>query len=70
MVFIIDSSDSEYGDNLNRIRESFLNGDFPKHIWRTQPDAELINPVVKTLTAAALRNLAGWSPGRAFHFFP
>lgn len=68
MVFIIDSSDSEYGDNLNRIRESFLNGDFPKHIWRTQPDAELINPAVKMLTAAVLRNLAGWSPGRAFHF--
>ncbi|KAL4933949.1 uncharacterized protein BDV17DRAFT_298135 [Aspergillus undulatus] len=49
------SFNSEYGDSLPEGREALLNGDDPHHAWRTHPDPQVFDPLMKTMATAVLR---------------
>lgn len=46
---------SESGDSWGSFKVEFCDGKIPKHIWRTKPDVQLFNPLMKALVAAVLR---------------
>lgn len=49
------SFNSEFRDSLPEYREALLNGDEPYHMWRTQPDPRMFDPLMKTMATAVLR---------------
>ena len=49
------SFNSEFEDSLPEGREALLNGDVPNHMWRTQPDPQMFDPLMKTMATALLR---------------
>ncbi|KAE8371306.1 hypothetical protein BDV26DRAFT_276381 [Aspergillus bertholletiae] len=63
------SFNSDFQDSLPEYREAVLNGHEPGHMWRTQPDVQMFDPLMKMMATAIprmprLRNLIfsmGWS---------
>ncbi|KAL4810227.1 hypothetical protein BDV18DRAFT_54824 [Aspergillus unguis] len=49
------SLNSEYADSLPEGREALLNGDNPHHLWRTNPDPQMCDPLMKAMATAVLR---------------
>lgn len=49
------SFNSEFEDSLPEGREALLNGDVPNHMWRTQPDPQMFDPLMKIMATAVLR---------------
>lgn len=48
-------SESEQGDRWDSFKDQFRDGENSKHIWRTKPDVQVFNPLIKALVAAILR---------------
>ncbi|KAE8357423.1 hypothetical protein BDV27DRAFT_151334 [Aspergillus caelatus] len=55
------SFNSEYQDSIPEHREALLNGEKPYHMWRTQPDLQMFDPLMKTMATAILRMPRLWS---------
>lgn len=51
----VDSEDS--GDEDNSTRDRFVNGERPHHEWRTRPDPETFDPLIRDLTDAMLKQM-------------
>ncbi|KAB8265587.1 hypothetical protein BDV32DRAFT_33953 [Aspergillus pseudonomiae] len=49
------SFNSEFQDYLPERREALLNGRSPCHMWRTQPDPQMFDPLMQTMATAILR---------------
>ncbi|RAQ49289.1 hypothetical protein AFGD_002447 [Aspergillus flavus] len=49
------SFNSEFQDSLPEHREALLNGERPYHMWRTQPDLQMFDPLMKVMATAILR---------------
>ncbi|KAK7735531.1 hypothetical protein SLS53_007444 [Cytospora paraplurivora] len=56
-----DNSDEEgSGDEDNTERDAVVNGERPYHPWRTRPDSETFDPLVKCMAKAVLRVWEEW----------
>ncbi|KAL5048102.1 hypothetical protein BDW71DRAFT_213852 [Aspergillus fruticulosus] len=53
----VDEPDSDHESvvSLNMDRADFLNGKIPWYAWRTRPDPNLFNPLIRSVVAATLR---------------
>lgn len=49
------SFNSEFQDSIPEHREALLNGEKPYHMWRTQPDLQMFDPLMKTMATAILQ---------------
>ncbi|KAE8140676.1 hypothetical protein BDV38DRAFT_268850 [Aspergillus pseudotamarii] len=49
------SFNSEFQDSIPEYREALLNGENPHYMWRTQPDLQMFDPLMKTMATAILR---------------
>ncbi|KAE8318612.1 hypothetical protein BDV41DRAFT_521528 [Aspergillus transmontanensis] len=49
------SFNSEFQDSLPEHREALLNGERPYHMWKTQPDLQMFDPLMKVMATAILR---------------
>ncbi|ROW00453.1 hypothetical protein VPNG_07928 [Cytospora leucostoma] len=49
-----DSDDEDSGDEDNTDRDAVVNGERPYHPWRTRPDTETFDPLVKSMAEAVL----------------